>query len=171
MGEGPGVFPGVGFVPAGGTYAQRRNLDGIDSRVVELDVGARRGAFDGRLSASWSQARVKASGEAAPLDGERPAQTPALTIAASGGWSGPQGQRLGLTARYVSRQFEDDLGEEPLRSAMTVGGTMSWPITRFLAIEGAVENAFNARVETGIGGDGAIERAEPRTLWIGIALR
>lgn len=171
LGEGPGVFPGVGFVPAGGTYAQRRNLDAINSRGVEFDVAARRGAFDGRLSASLSRARVKASGEAASLDGQRPAQTPALTIAASGGWSGPQGQRLGLAARYVSRQYEDDLGEKPLRPALTVGGTISWPIARDLAVEAAVENVFNVRVETGIGGDGAIERAEPRTIWIGIALR
>ena len=169
LGQGPGVFPGVGFVA--GSYAQRLNLDSVTSRGIELDVAGRQGAFDGRLSASWSRARVQASGSAAPLDGERPAQTPAITVAASAGWTGPQGQRLGATLRFVSKQFEDDLGQEPLRPAVTFGGTMSWPITRALAIEAAVENLFDARVETGIGGDGAIERAEPRTIWIGIALR
>jgi vitamin B12 transporter len=169
LGQGPGVFPGVGFVA--GTYAQRQNLDSVTSRGIEFDMTARRGPFDARLSASWSRARVQASGSATPLDGERPAQTPAVTIAASGGWTGPQGQRVGATARFVSRQFEDDLGREPLRPALTVGGTISWPVARRLAIEAAVENLLDSRVETGIGGDGAVERAEPRTIWIGLALR
>lgn len=171
LGEGPGVFPGVGFVPAGGSYAQRRNLDSITSRGIELDATARHGPFDARLSATWTRARVRASGNAAALDGNRPPQTPAWTIAASGGWTGAQGQRASVSARFVSRQFEDDLGREPLRSAFTMGGTFSWPVTNAFAIEAAVENLFDARVETGIGGDGAIERAEPRTLWIGVALR
>ena len=36
-GQGAGVFPGVGFVAAGGTYRQRQNLDAIVSKGVELD--------------------------------------------------------------------------------------------------------------------------------------
>jgi outer membrane receptor protein involved in Fe transport len=114
---------------------------------------------------------VQASGSAAALDGERPAQTPAVAVAASGGWNGPKGQRLAATARFVSRQYEDDLGREPLSPALTVGASASWPVARRLAIEAAVENLFDALVETGIGADGAVERAEPRTIWIGIALR
>jgi hypothetical protein len=73
--------------------------------------------------------------------------------------------------RYVSRQFEDDGGREPLKRALTLGGTLAWPLADRLAIEVAVENLFDARVETGIGSEGVIERAEPRTLWLGIALR
>jgi len=30
------------------------------------------------------------------------------------------------------------------------------------------ENLFNELVEAGIGGDGSIERATPRTLWVGL---
>lgn len=169
LGQGPGVFPGVGFVA--GRYARRLNLDSITSRGIEVDATARRGGFDGRLSLSWSRARVQAKGNAAPLNGQRPAQTPALAVAASGGWTGPQDQRLGLISRFVSRQFEDDLGREPLRAAFTVGGTLYWPVARRVAIEAAVENLFDARIETGIGADGALERAEPRAIWIGLALR
>ena len=53
LGQGPGVFPGVGFVA--GTYAQRLNVDAITSRGIEADAAVRRGAFDARLSASWSR--------------------------------------------------------------------------------------------------------------------
>ena len=171
LGQGPGLFPGVGFVAAGGQYLERRNLDWNDSRGVELDALLVRGAFDARLSASWSRTRVGASGAASALDGKPPPQTPAATVAAAAGWSGSRGERLALTARYVSRQFEDDLAREPLRSALTIGGSLSWPVAGRLALEAAVENLFDTRVETGIGGDGAIERAEPRTIWLGLALR
>jgi hypothetical protein len=34
-----------------------------------------------------------------------------------------------------------------------------------------VENATDALVMAGIGGDGSVERATPRTLWIGLRLR
>lgn len=171
LGQGPGQFPGVGFVPSGGQYFQRHNLDSIDSRGVELDAAWRRGAFDARLSASWSRSRVRASGAAAALDGKPPPQTPAVTLVASGGWSGARGEQVGLNARYVSRQYEDDRAREPLRRALTVGGSLSWPITKKFMLQASVENLFDARVETAIGGDGAVERAEPRTLWIGVALR
>jgi vitamin B12 transporter len=40
-----------------------------------------------------------------------------------------------------------------------------------LALTARAENLTDALVMAGIGGDGAIERATPRTLWIGIRLR
>ena len=44
-------------------------------------------------------------------------------------------------------------------------------MTRRLQIVARGENVTNALVMAGIGGDGAIERATPRTLWIGLRLR
>ena len=35
MGQGPGTFPGVGFVAAGGIYYQRQNVDAVTVRGVE----------------------------------------------------------------------------------------------------------------------------------------
>ena len=171
LGRGPGVFPGVGFVAAGGDYLQRRNLEAIDSRGIELELDGRTGEFDANVSASFARARVRSSGVAAVLDGKPPAQTPSVNAIATGGWTGTAGQRFSLSARYVSRQYEDDLAREPLAPALTISGTAHWPIARHWAIEAAVENLFNQRVETGIASDGSIERAEPRTLWIGLSLR
>src|SRR3954462_978797 len=37
-GRGPGTFPGVGFVAAGGEYRQRQNLDSIQAEGIELDA-------------------------------------------------------------------------------------------------------------------------------------
>jgi vitamin B12 transporter len=46
IGQGPGSFPGIGFVPAGGEARQRRNIAAIASRGLEarggIDTGAAR---------------------------------------------------------------------------------------------------------------------------------
>ena len=39
LGQGPGIFPGVGFVA--GAYRQRQNLRAIASRGVEIDAQLR----------------------------------------------------------------------------------------------------------------------------------
>ena len=51
LGRGPGTFPGVGFVAAGGDYRQRDNLDSIEAKGVELDGALRARRLDalGRL--------------------------------------------------------------------------------------------------------------------------
>ena len=41
MGQGPGVFPGVGFVAAGGTYRQRENVNAVKVRGIEASAPAR----------------------------------------------------------------------------------------------------------------------------------
>jgi vitamin B12 transporter len=45
------------------------------------------------------------------------------------------------------------------------------PVSRHLAILLRGENLTNTRVETAISGAGLVERASPRTIWIGLALR
>jgi vitamin B12 transporter len=44
-------------------------------------------------------------------------------------------------------------------------------LTERLQLVARAENITNALVVAGIGGDGAVERATPRTLWIGVRLR
>lgn len=45
LGMGPGTFPGAGFVGPGGAYRQRRNLDAVESRGIELDAELRLGRW------------------------------------------------------------------------------------------------------------------------------
>jgi vitamin B12 transporter len=82
LGIGPGVFPGVGFVAAGGTYRQRQNLDAIHSNGVELDASWTKGAWRAQASYALTSAKVRASGIALPLNGLRPAQVPKHTASA-----------------------------------------------------------------------------------------
>ncbi|UVO49283.1 TonB-dependent receptor [Sphingomonas sp. SUN019] len=167
IGRGPGLFPGVGFVAAGGAYRVRQNLDAVRSKGIEVDAEASHG--QGFARASWSHvtARVDASGLAATLDGLIPAQTPRDMVSGTLGWRKGTAVISG-TVRHVARQFDDDQNSRILAAATTFDAYAALPIARGFAIEARAENIGDARVEAGISGANIIERATPRTLWIGV---
>jgi vitamin B12 transporter len=167
LGQGPGIFPGVGFVAAGGEYRQRQNLDAIGVRGLEASAGLRRGPWSVRVAASLVHARVHSDGLAALLDGLRPAQTPSLSLTGLMGWE--KGRRAALvTVRHVGNQYEDDLNRRKLPAATTVDAFIAWPIDGNLELVMRGDNLLNEQVVAGIGGDGAVERAAPRTMWLGL---
>jgi vitamin B12 transporter len=168
LGHGPGTFPGVGFVAAGGEFHQRQNLDAIVVKGVEAEARLDRPHWSLSAGYSFVDAEVEADGPAAPLDGLRPAQTPRQTFSSTLAWNPPAGPHASLTARYVSGQYEDDLNSQLLPGAFTMDLAAAFPLAKGLAIEARAENLLGERVEAGISGDGVIERATPRTLWIGI---
>jgi outer membrane receptor protein involved in Fe transport len=170
LGHGPGVFPGVGFVAAGGTYRQRENVDAVKVRGLEASAQWTSGPWDVRAGASLTHARMSATGAAAFLNGLRPAQTPNFAASLSGGWQ-QGGRGFEIVLRRVGAQYEDDLNTRVLKAATTVDASASWPLTGRLQIVARGENLTNALVMAGIGGDGSVERATPRTLWIGLRLR
>jgi outer membrane receptor protein involved in Fe transport len=170
LGQGPGVFPGVGFVAAGGTFRQRQNVDAVNVRGVEGSAEWTHGPWAIRAGVSFTHARVKAKGAAAFLDRLRPAQTPKFAGTLAVGWKqGGRGAQLVL--RRVGAQFEDDLNSRILEGATTLDAYASWPLTSRLQLVARGENLANQLVMAGIHGDSSIERATPRTLWIGIRLR
>ena len=171
LGRGPATFPGVGFVAAGGEYRQRQNVDAIRVRGVELDGRLQLGSWSLSAGYSFADAKVRASGAAAPLNALRPAQTPRHTASFTLAWHDSDGARASLTARYTGRQYEDDLNEQILPDALTFDASAAIPIARGLALEARAENLGNERVVAGITGAGIVERATPRTLWLGLRLR
>jgi vitamin B12 transporter len=170
LGQGPGTFPGVGFVGAGGTYRQRQNLHAIRVRGIEASGEMRQGPWTFRAGASLADAEVRADGAAAPLAGLRPAQTPRFTAGAGIGWDDRR-RTFSFSLRHVGGQFEDDLNERELPPATTLDAFAAWPLGRRFEILLRAENLFNELVVAGIGGDGSIERATPRTLWLGLRLK
>jgi vitamin B12 transporter len=168
LGRGPGTFPGVGFVAAGGDYRQRDNLDSIEAIGLELD--ARYALGEWALSGGWSwvDAEVRASGPALALDGLRPAQTPRHSLSSTLAWTGARGAQASVTGRYTGAQYEDDLNRQSLAGAFTLDLAGSLPLGRTVALQARAENVANARVLAGISGDGVEERATPRTFWIGL---
>ncbi len=124
------------------------------------------------MQASWSHVdpRVEAIGGAAALDGLRPAQTPRDLLSGSLGWR-RGGAVISGTVRHAARQFDDDLNTRALAPATTLESYLALPVTRALAVELRGENLFDERVEAGISGANIIERATPRTVWVGLRLR
>ena len=173
-GVGPGTFAGVGFVAAGGAFRQRANLDAVSSQGVEVEGRATTGVWT--LSGSWAivDAHVVGSGASAALDGLRPAQTPRNQVSGTLGYGGLRGLRAAATFRYVSSQYEDDQNSRRLVSATTLDLTAGLPIATVLGtslqIEARAQNVTNTQVVATLAADGTIERATPRTLWIGLRL-
>ncbi|WP_380873153.1 TonB-dependent receptor [Sphingomonas sp. DBB INV C78] len=166
LGMGPGSFPGVGFVA--GAYRQRQNLDAIRSQGFELEGSARYRDWQFIASYTLVDAKVRANGTAAALDGLRPAQTPRHQASGTIAWEQPSGTAASLTLRYVSSQFEDDQNLRRLDDAVTLDAAVRLPVARNLSIEARAENLTDTLVEAGISGADVLERATPRTLWIGL---
>jgi outer membrane receptor protein involved in Fe transport len=160
LGRGPGTFPQVGFVAAGGTFRQRANLDAIRSRGVEADAALAIGPWALEASYAYVDARVRPGRL-------RPAQTPVHSGAASLRYAAAFD--AALTARYASAQFEDDLNVRRLAPALTFDATARVPLGRGLALTAAAENLFDRTVEAGVSEAGIVDRGTPRTVWFGIA--
>jgi outer membrane receptor protein involved in Fe transport len=167
--QGPGNFPGVGFVGVAGFYRQRQNLDALEVWGWEVDARLRRGAFG--LTASWSHVDpvIEASGPAAPLNGLAPAQTPRDQFSGTIDYTG-QLFTASATLRHIASQFEDDQNARALAAATMVDALLVVPIVKGVAIEGRVENLFDEEVQAALAGTGVIERALPRTFWVGARL-
>jgi outer membrane receptor protein involved in Fe transport len=110
---------------------------------------------------------VDSIGAAADLDGLRPAQTPNLVLTGEIGWH-RGGKAVSLHFRRTGAQFEDDLNTQRIRPATTVDAFAAWPLTRRLQLVARAQNLLDETVIATLGSDGTIERATPRTLWIGL---
>lgn len=168
--QGPGLFPGVGFVSGAGLFRQRQNLDSIESKGIEIDTEFDLKSITEGLSLraaySYVDAEVNSSGAAAAVNGLRPAQIPKHNASTSLQWEQDNGTGASVSLRYIGSQFEDDQNGRRLGDALTIDGRLGFAITDNLLAQGRVENLFDARVETAISSNGIIERAFPRTFWI-----
>jgi len=168
LGMGPGVFPQVGFVAAGGSFSQRGNVDAIEARGVEAEAHFALAAWRLDASYAYTNSRVRASGAAASLNGLPPAQTPAHQASATLAWLPAPGARLALTGRYASGQNEDDLGVRRLTGAATMDAVADIPLAHGVVLILRVENLTDAQIESGLSATGLITLATPRTFWVGV---
>jgi vitamin B12 transporter len=151
-------------------FRQRQNVDAVKVRGLEASAEWTSGPWAVRAGASLSHARMEAGGAAAALDGLRPAQTPQIAGTLSGSWE-RDGKSAELVLRRVGAQYEDDLNTRLLDAATTLDASAAWPLSRRLQLTARVENLTDALVMAAFNGDGSIERATPRTLWIGLRLQ
>jgi len=157
----------VANVTIGTNLRQRRNIDAIRARGIELSAGITRGIVGFRGSAAYTDAKARGSGLAAALDGNRPAQTPRWAASATLDLRPADGWTFAGTLRHVGAQYEDDLESDVLKPATTLDLYAELPVTRRMGVVLRAENVTGARVMTRNQG-GSIDLGTPRTLWIGV---
>lgn len=154
----------------GAVNRQRRNIDSVTAKGGELDLRWQSGPWRASASYAFTDSDVTANGAATALDGLRPAQTARHVATTTLGWAN-RGAALSVTGRYIGPQFEDDQNLRVLADAFTLDARVSVPVTGALAITARGENLTDARIETAISGNDIVERAMPRTLWLGLSYR
>jgi len=162
LASGPGVFPGVGFVPANGFYRQRQNLAAIDSHGLEADARLQLRRVQFHASLAWLRATVRGS----TLDGLDPAQTPQFALTAGADWVGEEfGGRMLL--RHAGAQWEDDRNTRRLAAATTIDIGLSARLSAQWRLTVDAENLLDTPVATGFSG-AQPERGQPQTIWLGL---
>ncbi|QDP20384.1 TonB-dependent receptor [Sphingomonas xanthus] len=154
----------IANVTIGPNLRQRRNIDAIRSRGMELELEARhRGwTFDGSLS--LISARMVDDG---PLDGLRPAQVPSRSLAATlsretGPWM------VSATLRHLSSAYEEDLNQYRLGAATTVDAVIRRAIGPQWEVALRGENLLGERIVTR-NQAGSIDLGTPRIVWLSLS--
>ena len=170
--RGPGTFPVVGTLPAGGLGRQRLNVERIRVNGIELAATWRPApALTLDAAALFNEATVRSATVARALEGRRLAQVPRRSATFSAAWRAPSGLMLSARARALGRQFEDDENQLVLGAVVVADATVSVPAGRRAELFLSVENAGDTRIETGRGADGVVNVAGPRAWRAGVRAR
>lgn len=167
--RGPGVFPVVGTLAAGGLGRQRLNLDRL--RTEGWETSARWAPAPGWAATAallLNDARVTRAAVAPALAGKEVAQVPRRSLAAGLEGRAPGDWDFGLRVRWLGRQFEDDENLLVLRAATVADLTLRRPLGGGRSVFLTAENLGNARVESGRGADGVVTLASPRLFLAGV---
>jgi iron complex outermembrane receptor protein len=157
----------IANVTIGANTRERRNVNRIVAKGLELTASARSGDFLLSASYAYSDSEVDAPGTA--LDGLRPAQTPRHAANATVAWAPAAGPSLSTTLRYVSNQYEDDLQTDILPHALTLDAVARLPVGHGVTLTARGENLFGETIVTRNAG-GSMDLGTPRTLWIGLSV-
>ena len=167
--RGPGTFPIVGVIAAGGLGRQRLNIDRIEVNGVEL-AGTWRltPALSVIAAYQYDNAKVTKARVAPALVGNRVAQVPRYNTSVSAAWRGPHGITVTPRVRWMGPQFEDDENLLNLGEVVVVDVGVSYPLTRRIDLFLNAENLGEARIETGRSVDGIVNVGTPRLILGGL---
>jgi outer membrane receptor protein involved in Fe transport len=169
LGVGPGTFPPGVFVPAGGAYRQRQNAGVIEAVGVEAQArGDWSERVGWRVALNYTDAEFGSGG---PLAGLRPAQSPEWSASAGFDWRPLEATTLSAALIYESARFEDDLNSRELDAALTLDLRAEQRLMAGVSVYAALDNAFDAEIETAETADGIESFGQPRAFRVGMVLR
>ena len=163
------VDDAIANVTIGVNQRERQNVDAVHSRGLEIGANYEVGDFNFHGSVALTDAEVEGSGDAAALDGMRPAQTPDVAASLSLAWSPAANWLFSGTVRYVGEQYEDDLETNVLADATTLDAFAQMPISDTVSFVLRGENLTDEDVMTR-NQSGSIDLGAPRTIWAGLRM-
>jgi outer membrane receptor protein involved in Fe transport len=167
--RGPGTFPVVGALAAGGLGRQRLNLDRTRTQGVEFSATwSPTAAFSLNAAALFNDATVRRATVAPTLVGKQVAQVPRHSATLGATWRAPGQLTFTPRLRWIGRQFEDDENALILGETVVADLGVTRPVTKHLTFFITLENLTNARVETGRSADGVVNVGTPRLLLGGL---
>ena len=167
--RGPGTFPIVGTLAAGGIGRQRLNLDRMRVQGLELSAALRvNDSFSLNGDALFNDATVRRASIALALVGKRVAQVPRRNASLGATWRAPGGLTLTPRVRWIGRQFEDDENTLNLGEVVVADLGVTRVLTKHLELFLTIENVGDARVETGRSADGIVNIGTPRLFLGGV---
>ncbi|MFM5949301.1 MAG: TonB-dependent receptor plug domain-containing protein [Novosphingobium sp.] len=159
----------IANVTIGPNLRERRNVDAVHSRGIELVGKARLGKFSWDGSLSLIDAKVEGSGVSAGLNGKRPAQVPNFAASTTLAWRPGEGWLLAATLRHTGVQYEDDLQTDVLPAVTTLDAVVTVPLTKRVSLVLRGENLTDAEIVTR-NQAGSIDLGAPRTVWAGLRI-
>lgn len=167
--RGPGTFPIVGVIAAGGVGRQRLNLERMAVRGLELALKWTP-APALALTADYlrNEAEIRRAPIAPALVGNRVAQVPRDSAALGATWRAPAKFTVTPRLRWLGRQFEDDENQLRLGAVAVADLGISRALNRNVELFLTAENLGNARVETGRSADGVVNTGTPRLVVGGV---
>jgi TonB dependent receptor/TonB-dependent Receptor Plug Domain len=173
LGAGPGTFPRIGFLPAGGSLRERRNAGRIEATGIEgsLSWGANKSALGVSLAASYTDARVDGGDLLPQLTGKRPAQAPSWSVASSMTLPITAALLLSVTVRSESDRFEDDLNTRRLAAYGALDLRAVWKLSRHIDVSVTGQNILNTAIATGQAGDGIVSLGQGKMVRLAVTMR
>jgi outer membrane receptor protein involved in Fe transport len=172
LGAGPGAFPRAGFVPAGGLFVQRQNLQAINATGVEAD--ARYKPIEPltlELAGDYTDATVDGGALSPQLTGKRPAETPRLTATAAAEWTVARDVVFSASVRYEDIRYADDQNTLVLPPGALVGLRLDWQATPNWGLYLAADNVTDTALATDQTADHIHVYDEPRVFRFGFRIR
>ena len=159
----------IANVTIGPNLRERRNVDAVHSRGIELAAKLKRGRLSWDSTLSLLDAQVEGSGPSAALDGKRPAQVPVFALSTTLAWRPAAGWMLAGTLRHSSSQFEDDLETDRLPAQTTFDAIATVPLSPRFSLVLRGENLTGETIITR-NQAGSIDLGTPRTVWVGLRI-
>jgi outer membrane receptor protein involved in Fe transport len=166
------VIAPCGFVSAGGTCRQRRNLDLVESRGLEAELElqmtrdvALRGSY------GFNPTKVLRAITQPELVGKEARSSARHSYTLIAAYDRPSVANVAVTVRSASRRFDDDLNRLVLGSFMVADIRASKSVTRQAQLFVGVENVFDAEYPISRANSGLVRTGGPRMIEGGIRYR